>query len=134
MVSWWLKRWWYVAAVVACALGMGSKEVMVTAPALVLLYDRVFLAQSWREVGRRRGRMYAGLSATWLLLPLVLGNGQGEWKETAGLAFTGITPAHYALAQLAVDGAMRERAAALGAKLQAENGVQHAAGLVERLR
>ena len=39
-----------------------------------------------------------------------------------------------ALVHLAADAALRECAAALGAKLQAENGVQHAAGLVERLR
>src|SRR5262249_12628893 len=30
---------WYAAAVVACTLGMGCKEVMVSAPVLVLLYD-----------------------------------------------------------------------------------------------
>ena len=95
-------QWWQIGAVASCALGMASKPVMVTAPLVILLYDRVFLAQSWREVGRQRGMMYAGLSATWLLLLLVLGNGQGEWKESAGPAFAGITPAHYALAQLAV--------------------------------
>ncbi len=37
---------WCLSAVVACALGMASKEVMVTAPVIVLLYDRSFLARS----------------------------------------------------------------------------------------
>ena len=37
-------RVWQAAAIVSCALGMGSKEVMVSAPLIVLLYDRVFLA------------------------------------------------------------------------------------------
>ncbi len=45
---------WSVAAVAACALGMGCKEVMVTAPAALLLYDRAFIAGSFREALRRR--------------------------------------------------------------------------------
>jgi tetratricopeptide (TPR) repeat protein len=59
---------WAGLAVGCCALGMGSKEVMVTAPLVVLLYDRVFLAPSWREVLQRRWPLYAGLAATWLIL------------------------------------------------------------------
>ncbi|TMB19095.1 MAG: tetratricopeptide repeat protein [Deltaproteobacteria bacterium] len=59
---------WYAAAVVACALGAGSKEVMVAAPLLVLLYDRVFLSRSLRDAFRRRGGLYAGLAASWLIL------------------------------------------------------------------
>src|SRR5208283_3006570 len=31
---------WQLAAIVSCALGMGSKEVMVVGPLIVLLYDR----------------------------------------------------------------------------------------------
>src|SRR2546423_137761 len=31
---------WFGAALGACLLGMGTKEVMATAPLLVLLYDR----------------------------------------------------------------------------------------------
>ena len=36
--------------VACCALGMATKEVMVTAPVIVLWYDRVFAARSWREL------------------------------------------------------------------------------------
>jgi hypothetical protein len=32
-------KWWYAGAVAACAAGMGTKEVMVTAPIMVLLND-----------------------------------------------------------------------------------------------
>ncbi len=59
---------WYAAAVVCCVLGMGSKEVMVVAPVLVLLYDRCFLAGSFREALRLRRGLYAGLAAGWLVL------------------------------------------------------------------
>ena len=63
---------WYVAAVVFCALGMGSKEVMVGAPLIVWLYDRVFLSSSVRELWRQRGRLYAGLAATWVMLAILV--------------------------------------------------------------
>ena len=41
---------WCITAVGACLAGMASKEVMVTAPVTVLLYDRAFRATSWREL------------------------------------------------------------------------------------
>ncbi len=65
-------RKWYLAAIGACALGMGSKEVMVSAPLIVLLYDRVFLASSFRESWRQRGALYIGLAATWLILAMLV--------------------------------------------------------------
>ena len=52
---------WYLASLAACLLGLGCKEVMATAPAVILLYDRVFLSASWREVLRRRGWLYSAL-------------------------------------------------------------------------
>jgi tetratricopeptide (TPR) repeat protein len=56
---------WYAAAVVSCLLAVGSKESAVSAPVVVLLYDRLFLARSWREVWNRRRGLYLGLAATW---------------------------------------------------------------------
>ena len=34
---------WYVTAVLSCAFGVASKEVIVTAPVVILFYDRIFL-------------------------------------------------------------------------------------------
>ena len=62
------RRGWEVASVVACAIGMASKESMVTAPLAVLLYDRAFLFGSLRDAWRERGRLYAGLALTWIVL------------------------------------------------------------------
>jgi tetratricopeptide (TPR) repeat protein len=62
---------WYAAAVGTCALGMASKEVMVSAPLLAILFDRTFIAGSFKESLRRRWRLWLGLTATWLLLPLL---------------------------------------------------------------
>jgi len=61
---------WGLAAVACCALGMQTKEVMVTAPLVVLFYDRTFLAGSFAAALRSRRALYAGLAATWLLLLL----------------------------------------------------------------
>lgn len=92
-------RWW-LAAVAASACGMASKEVMVVAPLVVALYDRVFLAGSWRDVWRRRGWLYAGLASTWLVLAaLVL---RANRPATAGLGFAEATPWRYALTQAGV--------------------------------
>ena len=72
-------RWrgvWYGLSVSACALGMASKEVMISAPLLVMLYDRTFLSGSFREAWRRRWALYLGLAVTWVLLGFILAFGQ----------------------------------------------------------
>jgi tetratricopeptide (TPR) repeat protein len=61
-------RAWLATAIVACALGMGTKEVMVTAPLLVLLCDRTFLAGTFAAAWARRRALYLGLAASWLVL------------------------------------------------------------------
>jgi tetratricopeptide (TPR) repeat protein len=87
---------WSVLAVVACAIGMGTKESMVTAPLLVLLYDAVFVSGSLRNAVRRRWPLYVGLSACWMLLAgLVAG---GPRSATAGFS-AGLSPATYLLDQ-----------------------------------
>jgi hypothetical protein len=68
-------RGWPLAAVLSCAVGMGCKESMVTAPVMVLLFDRVFLFDSLAAAVRARWRLYAGLTATWAVLALLLWSG-----------------------------------------------------------
>jgi protein O-mannosyl-transferase len=65
-------RPWYGLCIGACTLGMASKEVMASAPLLVLLYDRAFVSGSFREALRRRWQLYLGLSATWILLGFLI--------------------------------------------------------------
>ena len=89
---------WYAVAVGAALAGMATKEAMVTAPVLVFLLDRTFIAGSWAEAWRRRKSLYAGLAATWVLLGfLVLGSG-GTRGTAAGFGL-GVTPWSYALTQ-----------------------------------
>jgi tetratricopeptide (TPR) repeat protein len=67
---------WILASVGACLLGTMTKEIIVTAPVMVLLYDRTFVAGSFREAWRLRWRYYLGLACTWLLLArLMIGTG-----------------------------------------------------------
>jgi protein O-mannosyl-transferase len=63
---------WFTLSVVACALGMISKEVMASAPLMALLYDRTFLSGSIREAWRRRRLLYLALASTWIVLGLVM--------------------------------------------------------------
>ena len=77
-------RWW-VAAIAACALGMGAKEVMAATPIIVLLYDRSFLSGSFREALRRRWPLYLGLAATWAILGALLI--AYPWGEGTGAGF-----------------------------------------------
>jgi Flp pilus assembly protein TadD len=74
------RRRWAIVAVLLCLLGMGTKEVMLTAPLMVVLYDRAFRWSSWRETLRGDGvRLYVALGATMLWsIALIAGGARGE--------------------------------------------------------
>jgi tetratricopeptide (TPR) repeat protein len=56
---------WYALAVLSLVLGFGSKEIMVTAPGAVILFDRIFLAPSIMKMLRRRWLFYLLFLAVW---------------------------------------------------------------------
>lgn len=64
---------WYFVAIASLVLGFASKEILATAPVAVVLFDRIFVAQSWRELIRRRWIFYlfflsiAGAFVAWHL-------------------------------------------------------------------
>ncbi len=90
---------WYAAAVAACALGMLCKPVMVTAPVVVLLYDRAFLAGSAGAAWRARRGLYLGLGATWGILAVLLVGQTHESAATAGFAMRDVSLAEFARSQ-----------------------------------
>ena len=92
-------RGWTVTAIVACGLGMASKESMVTAPLLVVLYDWAYRNEPWRQVFARRRGLYVGLAATWVVL-LAL-SVTGPRSETVGFGH-GVTAWQYGLNQCVV--------------------------------
>ena len=61
-------RGWTATTVMACLLGMASKEVMASAPLVLFLYDRTFMSGTFRESWRRHGRLHFALASSWLLL------------------------------------------------------------------
>jgi protein O-mannosyl-transferase len=88
---------WYVLAVLACALGMATKEIVVTAPLLVFLYDLVFSNHSLGELIRRRKLLYLGLAATWgVLLAIMAGEPR---SASTGFGLDYLSPLQYAETQ-----------------------------------
>jgi Flp pilus assembly protein TadD len=92
------QRPWFALSVAACLLGMATKEVTVSAPLIVFLYDRTFVAGSFREAWHRRRWLHLSLAATWLpLAGLVASAG---WNRNGMAGFdVGITPWAYWLTQ-----------------------------------
>ncbi len=89
---------WQAVAILCCALGMSSKEDMLAAPVLVVLYDATFFATNWRDAFRRHRGMYIALAATWLLLAVYLATGPAN--TTVGIRDNiSITPWEYLLTQ-----------------------------------
>ncbi len=92
-------RWWGGAAVLACALAMGSKEIAAAAPILALLYDRTFLAGSFKAAWKLRWKIYVGMAATWILILFSLHTGG---RETMVGYHLGISTLDYACTELNV--------------------------------
>jgi tetratricopeptide (TPR) repeat protein len=79
-------RLWQAASILACLLGMATKEVLVSAPLMVWIYDRTFVAGSFRKAWQQRRGFYAGLAATWVLLAyLILSSGSRNGSAGFGL-------------------------------------------------
>lgn len=77
-------RAWLCLSVIACLCGMATKEVMVSAPAIALLYDRTFLSGSFREAVRRHWPALLGLAATWVPLACLVAAGGGSRSGSVG--------------------------------------------------
>ncbi len=91
---------WQFCAILACALGMGTNAAMVTAPAAILLFDRIFLADSLRSLVRQRWGIYVALAATWAVLFLVRGLGSSGYPDVGvGLDYKDVGSVDYLLTQ-----------------------------------
>jgi hypothetical protein len=81
-------------------LGALTKETLVSAPLVALIYDRTFLAGSFAEALRIRRWLYVGLAASWGILAVLTIQGHGR-GETVGIHL-GISATQYARTQLGV--------------------------------
>lgn len=75
---------WLTLATMACLAGMASKQVMVSAPLIVLLFERTFVAGTSAQALRRSWPLYLGLASTWLLL--VVTHWSTPYGRSAGFA------------------------------------------------
>jgi protein O-mannosyl-transferase len=73
---------WCVLATMACLAGMACKEVMVSVPVVVLLYERTFIAVTFRRALTRSWPLYLGLALGWALLFAL--NWHGPRSASAG--------------------------------------------------
>ena len=66
--------WWGGASVLACGLGMATKEAMVPAPLAVFLWDRLFGQSSASSPTRTRcdGGCMPGSRSTWIVLAILV--------------------------------------------------------------
>jgi Tfp pilus assembly protein PilF len=95
-------RGWTIAAVSACALGMGTKEVMATAPIFVAVW--IYVCQPGERLTGRARWLLAGLAATWIIpVSLLLspsraqsvGFGLGGWTSWIYLRTQAAVLVHY---------------------------------------
>jgi hypothetical protein len=100
------RKGWYITAVTACLMGMGSKEVIIVAPVAVFLYDAMFMGGSVRNVCRERWGLYLGLVACWpcLAILLTLTKPTADIQSSYALvyAWKGVSPISYAITELDV--------------------------------
>ena len=87
---------WQALAVVSCAAGMASKESMVTAPVMVVLYDAIFVFASIKQALRKRWRFYTALAMSWIVLAVMIW--PGPRAHSAGFS-SGVSPWQYLLDQ-----------------------------------
>ncbi|MDQ5978707.1 MAG: protein O-mannosyl-transferase [Verrucomicrobiota bacterium] len=88
---------WQALSVVACLAGMACKEVMGVAPVMIFLYDRTFVAGSFRGAWQARRNYHLLLGSTWLLLAWLVA-GTGGRGSTAGFGAE-VTLVSYAFTQ-----------------------------------
>ncbi len=94
---------WCLLAVSSFWFGVATKEIIVTAPLVLLLYDRAFLAGSWREVWQKRWGIYLAMAPVVIWMGLVLAGGpSADGRVSAGFQLEEVTPWQYLMTQAGV--------------------------------
>jgi tetratricopeptide (TPR) repeat protein len=81
---------WQSVAVISCLAGVAAKEIVFTAPLLVMLLDRALWSGSFGQAWRSRRRLYLGLLASWCILALILYQMGGTRGGAAGFGASGV--------------------------------------------
>ena len=86
---------WYISSICACVVGTMCKEVIVTAPLVILLYDRCFISSSFKLALKKRWLYYCGIALSWIPLAIFI----KTIKHQAVGFEVGISPFTYALTE-----------------------------------
>lgn len=89
---------WLSLSVVFSFLGMATKEVMVSAPLLVLFLDRSFISGNLKQALTKRTHYYLGLVLSWGVLVLLVIRSGGNRGGTIGFG-TGVPWMQYGKTQ-----------------------------------
>ena len=91
------KRWIFITTLFAVC-GAASKEDIVVIPFVILILDRLFYSQSFKQLWQQHRWIYAGLL---LCFATIVGLGQlGYNRGFAGFGNSYMIPYHYALTQM----------------------------------
>ena len=93
---------WRLAAWVLCLVGMGTKEIMTTAPVLLLAFDASDGAGSWRAVWTERRGFHAAMWLTLLAFGGLLAMGIVRAQSDGGLFYGDSLRWRYLLTQAQV--------------------------------
>ncbi|MFN0022048.1 MAG: tetratricopeptide repeat protein [Pirellulaceae bacterium] len=93
-------RWmWYAIAWLAYCGSIASKEIAAVCPLVVLLFDRVFLAGSWRGALKQRWPLYLAFLPPLAWLAMTMRGTLGDDGTNAGFGYEGVTPWEYLRSQ-----------------------------------
>ncbi len=92
---------WGAAGVLACLAGVGCKQVIVTVPVMVLLYDWVFISNGKLKDLRKRWPLHLSLFLTWVPL-FAMSFKPMMTNPTAGFSTRTIGPLGYVFTQFGV--------------------------------
>ncbi len=88
-------RLWADLSIIACGVGMGTKEVMFTAPIMILICDYVLVAGSMREIVQRRCMYYIALFATWGIFAALYVHSMAGILANAGMVTSDVSALSY---------------------------------------
>ncbi|MFH1037526.1 MAG: tetratricopeptide repeat protein [PVC group bacterium] len=83
-----VRRCWLGASILFCALGMGTKSMMITAPLIVLAYDAVFTSRSLKNALKKHWAVFLALGSTWTIQLLII-------SRTSYADLKGLSPTAY---------------------------------------
>ncbi len=72
------KASWGVISIVACYLGMATKEDMVSVPVIILLIDRTLILNSFKQSLKQRSTYYLWLFSSWIILGFLINSTHGR--------------------------------------------------------